>query len=380
MNSLELKVVMNILGISSCGITNKTRTGTSDLYTWNGLNIRFGGTYYTMVSGKVPLEVAQRIYDKYPNNPFEIRVAGGHLDNKPLDYCSSDEYENFIKTAEASNIDSYINNLREVKKAIVEKKPESLYIESYHIDSKEGVLILLTELHDYYARKANNGQLVESQVDKQFELFSEVNKRLIEQGNPYVTTEEWLEKHNMVEVGDNKDALEVLPYLTEFDNAVNPFGNPINDVKSQFEHNDKVKFELYNNPETDYFKMSISDKTTMAEHMRTELGRHDYKDPFLTYGLYYKADDKVLVHLHHYISVNENENVVYLTTLNEDSKDDEIDLRFDLISGLAYRTYAKEDEKLPITEKEKKLIVEALINATEIAKDLTLVNLDQRKI
>ena len=64
MNSVELKNVMDVLGIAKVGTTTNTRRGESDLFTWDGLDIYFGGTYYTIVSGKVPLEVAQKIYDK----------------------------------------------------------------------------------------------------------------------------------------------------------------------------------------------------------------------------------------------------------------------------------------------------------------------------
>ncbi len=68
-----------------------------------------------------------------------------------------------------------------------------------------------------------------------------------------------------------------------------------------------------------------------------------------------------------------------ISTFHDGNKDDNIDLRFDLISGLAYRTYANDYEKLPISDKQKAFIIEKLKKATKRAELMTLHNMTTPK-
>ena len=71
MNRLEFNEVLKTLGINNPLISTTGRYGESEqVHFWQNIAIYFEGSYYTVVRGKVPLEVANIIYQKYPNNPY----------------------------------------------------------------------------------------------------------------------------------------------------------------------------------------------------------------------------------------------------------------------------------------------------------------------
>ena len=75
MNRLEFNEVMKAVGINNPLSTAEGRYGTrEEVHYWNNLAIYFGGSYYTIVHGKIPLEVANIIYQKYPGNPYILRL------------------------------------------------------------------------------------------------------------------------------------------------------------------------------------------------------------------------------------------------------------------------------------------------------------------
>ena len=103
---------------------------------FNNISIKFGETYYAIVRGNIPLEVANIIYEKYPGNPYGIRINGG---------C--DDWN-----------------------------PNKVHPHYYHIDSKEGLIVFITEMKDYYARQ--NG-LPETEVQKYNKYLALVNEEIL---------------------------------------------------------------------------------------------------------------------------------------------------------------------------------------------------------
>lgn len=109
---------------------------------------------------------------------------------------------------------------------------DSRYINTYHIDTKEGLVVLITELQDYYAKKLNNGKIENSQVDKQKEIIGQINKELIESSNPQITTDQWMTINNVdifERTKNNKNVteqdLEIRSLLEQYDMTINPFTN-----------------------------------------------------------------------------------------------------------------------------------------------------------
>jgi len=108
MNRLEFNEVIKAFGIGKPLSTTTGRYGSiENVHYWGGLAIYFGGSYYTVVNGRIPLEVANIIYGKYPNNPYNIRVDGGSSDWNPVSRAVDDKYEKEIQ----EYIDKIGNNI-----------------------------------------------------------------------------------------------------------------------------------------------------------------------------------------------------------------------------------------------------------------------------
>ena len=145
---------MKAVGINNPLSTTEGRYGTSEeVHYWNNLAIFFGGSYYTIVNGRIPLEVANIIYQKYPDNPYDIRVDGGCKDWNPIDRATDDKYEKDIQKyveeqlEEQIGVDEYLSKCKNAEKNLKRRKNiDDKYLKTYHIDSKEGLLICLKPL------------------------------------------------------------------------------------------------------------------------------------------------------------------------------------------------------------------------------------------
>ncbi|MDD2181208.1 MAG: hypothetical protein PHW32_02435 [Bacilli bacterium] len=389
MNRLEFKNVMDVLGIDNKVSNIKGRYGsTEDVHSWNDFKIYFYGSYYSVVEGKIPLEVAKIIYDKYPNNPYSIRVAGGADDNKPSDWAKSEEYNKFVNAAfEVFKEDcNYFNKYKAVinnkKQKILEKDPESLYIDMYHIDTKEGLLILITELQDYFIRKILNNPNIKGQVVMQSKLLAEVNRRLIKQSNPYLSTNQWIKEQDIMILektknrqSDDEQENKIRCLLNKFDEIINPFTNDEIEMLDPNNYTDKITFNCYG--DENEINLTVIDKKTKfwAEHKRSE--------KFMTYGLYYGK--KPRIHIHHYFDAKDENlrspvEVICLSHSYDKFNDKrEIDLRYDLTNGLTYKTYANEEEKQSITPEQKTLIINELQKAIQTAELITINNMSKPK-
>lgn len=175
MKRLEFNEVLNAVGIYNPLTTMTGGYGNGEeVHIWQNLAIYFGGSYYAVVDGKVPLEVANIIYAKYPNNPYGIRINGGESDWDPREYARDDQYRREIQTYAEQYLDAdqFLANCRRSRRNLLRRKNENKYIATYHVDTKEGLLILLLEMKDYFARKQG---LPETEVKRFGELMAKIN-------------------------------------------------------------------------------------------------------------------------------------------------------------------------------------------------------------
>ena len=108
-----------------------------ELHPWHYLNITFGETFYAIVRGEIPLEVANIIYRKYPKNQYGIRVLGGCNDTNPNRCAIDKKYEQEKEQLPKGSLMELYNNLRKMKRRLSKRSDNHKYITSYHIDSKE---------------------------------------------------------------------------------------------------------------------------------------------------------------------------------------------------------------------------------------------------
>ena len=193
MNRLEFETTIKALGINEI-LSKTTRGGILEkVYKWHDFIIYFSGT--TIIRGKIPFEVAETIYEKYPNNIHGIRVAGGNSDWNP---------KNFV---------------------------HGNYLSTYHIDTKEGLVIFILEMMDFYNRKHNEFGMETKRYDK---IMERITNDLLNNINPYISNNNWMmaDKTNYQDYFDsllkekNTFAGEYLRMLlNQYDKTINPFLN-----------------------------------------------------------------------------------------------------------------------------------------------------------
>ena len=388
MNRLEFYTVIKTFGIKNPISHSRGRYGTSEtVYSWNNLKINFGGSYYTVIEGQIPLEVANIIYKKYPNNPYKIRVNGGADDWIPNEQATDDIYEEKIEQyiKQDKNMKEYLENCKKALKNLKRRNDKNKYIKTYHIDTKEGLLIFLTEMEDYILRKQG---MEETKVKKYDDLIANINREIIKRVNPSIPIYEWMqgaeenkEIYNKTIERDNKTKLGQLfrTTLENFDKIVNPYLN------------NEIEFDDINN----YSKKVL----IYADTYSNENGKHRQNCCFLNFEnrddkhkntTYYRNPDGFSFQLHYAINENLRLNVMhYFTTPKNNNLDDgEIivikyygtnfgkEITLNLTNYLAGTS---EKDKAPVTPEQIGFIYDELLKATEYASSITIDNMKKNK-
>ena len=393
MNRLEFNEVLKTLGINNPLISTKGRYGESEqVHFWQNIAIYFGGSYYTVVRGKVPLEVANIIYQKYPNNPYEIRVDGGCNDYVPNEHAVDDKYKREIQEhiEKEHTSDEYLENCKRSRKNLLRRKSDNKYIETYHIDSKEGLVILLTELKDYYARKQG---LPETEVQKFDDIMFSINTEILRRVNPNITTYDWMQgsKECSQLFNETLQKNETTGYgralrrlIDKFDKTINPFINEEIELDSMenYLQNVTINSNTYNSVNGEYRKnccyVSIKDKKTNNEVKY-------YRNPNgFSYQLMYCFGPKQYATVLHYfdekdsIGINDTKEksgeYIYIEYFGDNVKD-KVDIRYNITHDIAGKTYKT---KKPITQEQKDYIYAQLEYAIELASTITIDNMKKK--
>lgn len=352
MTELEFNEVLNAMEINNPIATTHGRYGKkTDVHAWHNIGFNFGGSYYTVVSGKIPFEVAENIYNKYPDNPYIIRIAGGCEDWKPSEW------------------------------AVTGPNGEK-YITGYHIDTKEGLLILLCELEDYYLRKENKKANTMAKYD---ELLDCVNEGLLSKIDPTISGYDWMQgdKKNkdfynaQLENYGSQFIQKLREAVDSFDKAVNPFLDDSIELASSIEYQDKVTISgsLYNGDERrDCCVLTIKDNTPAGNYTR-----YQREDDGFVFELNCMIGKKCGLKVWHYYGMksqdeNFNGDIICFETFG-DNKDNKIDIRYNITKGTIGTTYG---EKHPVTQIELRYVYEKLLDAIELAKKLTVKNMKKK--
>ena len=245
MNRLEFNKTMKTIELPGAIMISREYNGKRErAYLWQNLIIHFGGTYYAVVYGKIPLEVAKTIYEKYPENHYGIRVDGGRDDLNPADWALDCKYQ--IAALKLGNEwgegnlsrDEFRLKLKAARNEFEGRPIDNKYIECYHIDTKEGLLIFLTEMKDYFSRKNN---LPETEVEKYDELLATVTSEILSDVNPRISASEWMQTFDDENKGiynatasrynETQYGRAFTKAIKDFDEAVNPFSRK--DIKTK---------------------------------------------------------------------------------------------------------------------------------------------------
>lgn len=121
-----------------------------DIGCFNGFFI-YPKSNYWVVIGKMPLKYANELY-KF-RSILSIRVAGGHNDNKPIDFCTSDEYEEFKQEQTGLlpliSFEDFSNRIKNKKEQLMNENIDKFYINKYHIDELQGLVKIIEVIKEY---------------------------------------------------------------------------------------------------------------------------------------------------------------------------------------------------------------------------------------
>ena len=387
MYQFECKEVLRVLGINNPLTTTRISTDYDvPVHYWENLAIYYGGNGYAIIRGKIPFEVVNTIYQKYPNNPYNIRIDGGCIDYKPREFVVDDRYKKECEEISHSKLELREEKAKyfKARKNMLRRNNENKYIEVYHIDTKEGLVIFILEMKDYLARKQG---LKETEVQRFDELMTTINFEIIKKINPTISTYEWMEGDK-----NNKDLFfqtlqrekrrflgkEFRKMLDEFDKTVNPCLNERIDLEaannylkkiniSGFTYDDRMYQERKNrcylqianvrcfNDLTSYSTVSFDRDTT---GFRYYLGYCFNKEYWHTVTHYFGNDGEIV--LLHYFGNNCPEKV---------------DLRYDLTDNVLINYNGNRGK---ITAVEKKYIYGELVKAIGLASSITIDNMKKK--
>ncbi len=390
MNRLEFKEVLNSLDIYNPLTTTEGRYNKlEDVHYWNDLAMHFDGRDCAIVKGRIPLEVAMIIYQKYPGNPYGIIVDGGKKNNNPIDYAVDKKYEKEIRdySDENNGMQIFLKKCAQAERNLKRrKKIDDKYIKTYHIDSKEGLLIFLTEMKDYILRKNN---LPETEVEKSNELLANVTSSLLKKVNPYISAYDWMQDdvenkdtYNLSNQRYNKTKLGQIfrEAVLDFDKSVNPFLNNEVELDEIKNYLNGVRIDAY---AYDYYKDGIQRKgccslkiTDLSTDNNTIYER--MPDGF-SFELSYKlGEDYYLEFRHSYLESHYDSNCGETVVINYHSNKPEeaINMVFNITQGKAGDYH--DDDKISATPEQIAFVYDELLKATGYASSITIENMKKK--
>ena len=341
MNKLEFNEVIRVVNQGFIQIKESEFEGDNS-YFLGDTEISFSGTYYAQVKGKIPLEFANMIYEKYPVNQYGIKIKGNKNNKKPV---------YFAKKIDAKE-----------------------YIDEYHIEKQEGLLIFLAEMQNYILR---NKSLPE--IENFDDMIVVVNYNILQKVNPTISAFDWMQGDTNKDLYNNslkRDASDetIRKYrdaLQEFDKAINPFINLSLNTQLVKEYMNVVSIssELYT-------PLTSKDRENCCRLELTDLNTRNstvyYRNPDgFAFKLKYKMDDGSVFKVSHYFSSNgrdEDKGETIAISYISDKKENNFDLRLNITNGMAGATY---EEKNGATADQIDFVYEKLTEATEYAKSIT---------
>lgn len=343
MNCIEFNETMKYMNVYNPLSTVMNNEGKTEVaHHWSGLTINFSGTYYAVVKGKIPFEVAEIIYEKYPDNKYGIRVNGNNEKTKPNDWAMTDDNDN-------------------------------KYIKTYHIDTKEGLLIFLTEMMDYQARKLNVKELT---VQKYDEILARISINILETANPVISAKEWMQ-NEAAQIKENSVVDEFRKKILEFDEMVNPFINK----KNKFSDLDYTKVGI------SAYRGTKNERPNCGYLVITDLNNNknrtfNYREPdSFSFKVSYISDDNKLVTVNHYAKKDNCKTdigeFIHINYFDEEKNENIIDLQLDISSLMIDPTYK---EKSQVTIKQIDFVYNELLKGIAHASSITIDNMTKKNV
>ena len=314
-------------------------------------------------------------------------MDGGCKGNKPIDWATDEMYEKEIE----KYIDQGLNSLEFIAKCRTAKRNfkrrknlDDKYIKTYHIDSKEGLLIFLIEMKNYYLRK---NKLPETEVKKYDELIAKVSFIVLEKINPAISAYDWMQGgvknrniYNAALERDKKSEIGKMfrNALLNFDKAVNSFLNDSIEFDDMENYLNKLKItgDVYDYSDGEYREGCCYLKISNPEICSTTYYRN--LNGF-TFKLMYKLGDNQYFNVLHYFSQTGNfesdKGKVIAIDYSGSNTISKIDIRYNITNGKAGENYK---EKTTATQEQISFVYNELLRATKYASSITIENMKKK--
>ena len=380
MNRLEFKEVLKAVGVNNPLTDTHNRYGESEeVHYWKDIVMYFGGSYYTIIKGKIPFEVADIIYEKYPNNPYKIRIDGGSEDYKPIEYAIDKQYTKEIaeELEKTTSLEDFSTINKKLRKEMLKRDDDKKYIIKYHVDTKEGLIIL--------ARKQ---ELPEVEVQRFDEILSTVNTEILKKVNPNITTYEWMQEDKeygkifLSSISKDQDTpfgRTFRDIIEQFDKTINPYINEEIELDTINNYSKRVNISanVYNE-EDGKFRKNCCKMIITPKDEKNEV-RYYRKPNGFSYQLMYTINPDEYLTVFHYFSdkgikdINTGE-YIYIYYDNDKTKQ-KINLRYNITQGLIEKANG---ERTSITSEEIIFIYNKLVMAINLASTITIDNMKKK--
>lgn len=325
MNRLEFNKVIKAMDINNVVTIRKGKFGSVEsVHCWEDVYINFGGSYYANVNGRIPLDIVKSIYYKYPKNPYSIRISS----------------------------EQGVSN--------------GLFVDSLQVDTKEGLVVLLSEIADYNANKKGKPAIF---ADKFDELMTTINLEMLGEVKNFISSKaRSFDILNVRNIGDATFAHELSVALDIFDRTVNPF----QDNSIVFREVDEYLKNISIGADVDMddhqtVKIFITDLATRNE-TRFQCGCNSF-----SYQVRYQdLDGQQFSFLHYY---DGDEEIIVV----DDSVNNFV-MKYDLLTGRLVDGICAEVEP---TMDQQELILNSVLRAVGYAASITIdnmVKIDTNKI
>ena len=344
MNKLEFKEVINYYGYDEKDITKNHYGYDTDIYKIGPITLYFSDTYYTIVKGKVPYEKAIDLFNNYDNRKFHIRVDGGGDDWSPTNRLVDDTY---IKAVDDLKYVFSIDQLDKLNEELKARNNKDKYVDCYHIDTLEGLIIFLNIVLD-------------KKLDYQ-DVYREITKRIIKK-NIDINKKINLDKRIIASMNYGNSIIknDCRRLINDFDNLIFPYNNIVNSIAY-------ASYSGYLDYETllDIYKIRIEKKNEYETSLIDDDVNitYGYSDNTFSYRISYKVDEDISYFFSHYIYDNKECFVVCYS-----AKDDYMHLTYNLTDDkVSRKSYANEEDT---NNNDYKLLKNELINALYILNNL----------
>lgn len=311
MTRLEFEEVLNAFKIS---------TLEKDKFSWYTINIAYPDNRYAIVNGIIPEEVKNVIYERNQNHEYGIMPNGSY--------------------------------------AI--KNPENFLISYYKFELKEGLILFLSKIYNYFVKTNGLKQISDKQNQ---EILKKVESAIIQKTNPFQATKEWMKYTECYEqyqqiLKDSKCQEVLRNLLNEFDNFINPFMNQEILLKDANLFLDDV--HIQGNKTEEEAKIVLWDKDTgEAMHIsRTTKG--------FSYAITYKEKNNENVSFIHYY--HPRDSIEYSNTENVMIVKGNINFHYDITTNTIIDI--RKNEKRKMTREGEDFLYQELQKAILIAQKI----------